>query len=202
MKICFTVWLLAIAVSCSVNNSAKTVHIQNGNTAVPGINSNSAPAKDTTVKNANLKTTVVKNMDSKTLDCDDPIAYKLVVVTDPERASQNPVTVPEILNIVAGDETKVAIKIPTDSDAQNFSLDSTAKTKEGFEITIEYGTRYYYQKRFDLICKEGNFYLDKVKVTSFDKFDPASRANWDTKEIKIRPNLPVEKFSIFDYLVD
>lgn len=199
MNICFTVWLLAIAAGCSVNNSAKTAHIQNGNTSVPSFTSN-APVKNPPVKNANLKTTVVKDRDSKILDCDDPKGYSLVVVTDPERASQNLGTVPRILNVVVVDEIRVAIKIPTDSDAQNFVLNSTEKTKEGFEITFEYGTRYYYEKKLNFICKDGNFYLYKVKVVSFDKFDPVSRENWDRKEIKIKPNLPIEKVSIFDYL--
>ena len=202
MNIFFTVLLLTIAVGCSVNNSAERVSIQNGNTAVHNFNSNSGPTKNPPVKNVNLKTTVIKNGDTMSLDCDDPSGYSLVVATDPERAAQNLGTVPRILNIVAGDEIKVAIKVPTDSDAQNFSLNSTGKTKGGFEITIEYGTRYYYQKQFNFICKEGNFYLYKVKVESFDKFNPASRVNWTKKEIKINPNLPIEKFSIFDYLAN
>jgi hypothetical protein len=169
--------------------------------AAQGQNSN-APDENRSPDAENLKTTVVENEDSKPLDCSDPNAYSLVVVADPERESQNPGTAPRVLNIVAGDEIRTAIKVPTDSDAQNFSLSSTEKTKEGFEITIEYGTRYYYKKQFDFICKEGDLYLYKVKVESFDKFDPKSRAKWDRKEIEIRPDRPVGKFSIFDYLTN
>jgi hypothetical protein len=201
MKICLTVWLLSVAVGCSINNSAKTAGIQNGNADVPRSTSK-APDENPPVKNADLKTTVVKDRDSKILDCDDPRGYSLVVVTDPERASQNLGTVPQILNVVSGDKIRVAIKIPTDSDAQNFVLNSTEKTKEGFEITIEYGTRYYYKKQFNFVCEEGDFYLYKVKVESFDKFDSVSRKKWDRKEVKVEPNLPIEKFSIFDYLLN
>jgi hypothetical protein len=201
MNICFTAWLLAVAAGCSVNNSAKTAAIQNGNTGVPGFTSK-APDRNPPAKNVNLNTAVFKNENSKPLDCDDPGGYSLAVVADPERASQNLGTVPKILNVVAGDETRVAIKVPTDSNAQNFSLGSTEKTREGFEITIEYGTRIYYRKRFDFICKGGNFYLYNVRVESFDKFDPAGRENWDRKEIEVKPNLSVEKFSIFDYLAN
>ncbi len=32
--VCFAGWLLAVAVGCSVNNSAETTHVQNGNTGV------------------------------------------------------------------------------------------------------------------------------------------------------------------------
>jgi hypothetical protein len=164
-------------------------------------NSN-APDENRSVDAENLKTTVVKNEGSKPLDCDDPNGYSLVVVTDLSRDPEKTITTPKNLNINVGDEIKVAIKIPTDSDAQNFSLTSTEKTKDGFEISIEYGTRYYYQKQFNFVCRKGAFYLYKVKVESFDKFDPGSRENWDRKEIKIKPNLPIEKFSIFDYLLN
>jgi hypothetical protein len=188
-------------VGCSINNSAKTAGVQNGNADVPRSTSK-APDENPPVKNINLNTMVYKNETSKPLNCNDPNGYSLVVITDPERASQNLGTVPQILNVVSGDKIRVAIKIPTDSDAQNFVLNSTEKTKEGFEITIEYGTRYYYKKQFNFVCKEGDFYLYKMKVESFDKFDPVSRKKWDRKEVKVEPNLPIEKFSIFDYLLN
>jgi hypothetical protein len=137
---------------------------------------------------------------SNTFRCNDPRGYSLAVVPDPSRKAQNSGTTPRILNIVSGGEIKAAIKIPTDSDAQGFALESTERTKAGFEITIEYGTRIYYRKRFNFTCKNGDFYLYQVKVESFDKFDPVSMNKWTRKEIKVRPNLPVEKFSIFDYL--
>jgi hypothetical protein len=201
MKICLTVWLLSVAVGCSINNSAKTAGSHNGNADVPRSTSK-APDENPPVKNINLNTTVYKNEASEPLNCNDPNGYSLVVVTDPERASQSGGTVPQILNVVSGDKIRVAIKVPTDSNAQNFSLRSTEKTKEGFEITIEYGTRYYYKKQFNFVCKEGDFYLYKMKVESFDKFDPVSREKWDRKEVKVEPNLPIEKFSIFDYLLN
>lgn len=201
MKICLTVWLLSVAVGCSINNSAKTAGVQNGNTGVPRSTSK-APDENPPVKNINLNTMVYKNETSRPLNCNDPNGYSLVVITDPERASQNLGTVPQILNVVSGDKIRVALKIPTDSDAQNFVLNSTEKTKEGFEITIEYGTRYYYKKQFNFVCKEGDFYLYKMKVESFDKFDSVSRKKWDRKEVMVEPNLPIEKFSIFDYLLN
>jgi len=201
MKICFTVWLLSFAVGCSVNNSAKTDGVQNRNTDTLHLASK-APDSTPTVENRNINNTIVDNRSTKSLDCNEPSGYSLVVVTDPDRNAQNSGTVPRILKVVAGDETKAVIKIPTDSDANNFSLSSVEKTEEGFEITIEYGVRHYYRKQFDFICKGGEFYLHIVKVESFDEGDSESRKNWDKKEIKVRPNLPVEKFSIFDYLTN
>src|SRR5215203_1747853 len=196
MKVCFTVWLLLLAAGCSVKNSAKTPDIQR-NTVVPSIASK-APDKSAPVKNVDLKTKVFKNADSKIVDCDDPNGFSLVVVPDPERESQDLGTVPTILNIVAEDEIRVALKVPTDSDAQNFLM-STEKTKEGFEITIEYGVRYYFRKQLNFVCKAGNFYLYRVRVEGLYDAAPKSRASWH-KEQKLKPNVPIEKFSIFDYL--
>lgn len=189
---CFTynlVFLFLFIVSgCSANSSSKMAGISNENTAVHNQNSNVS-----NIMSAN-------NEISKSFDCKNPNGFSLNVAEDSTRNIMNTITVPKILNIVVGEKILNTIKIPTQSDANGFSLRSTEKTKKGFEITIEYGSRIYYQKQFNLICKEGNFYLYKVKVESFDKHDPESMSNWDEKESKIYPLLPVEKFSIFDYL--
>ncbi|GEM_PF-1514080 len=186
---CFAVWLLFIAAGCSATNSAKMMSFQIENAAVHKQNSN--------IPNKNVPT---NNENSKTLDCTNPNGYSLVVVEDPSRNIEETVTTPKLLNIVVGDEVMTTVKIPTVSDANGFSLTWAKKTKEGFEISVEYGSRYHYQKQFNFICKEGNFYLYAVKVESFDKNDPESMDKPDEKEVQINPNLPIEKFSLFDYL--
>jgi len=171
----------------------------NENATVRSQNSN-VSNKNLPVNEESSKTAVGKNGSSKTLDCNDPNGYSLVVVEDPNRNIEETVTVPKILNIVVGDEIKTTIKIPTDSDANGFSLDSAEKTKQGFEISIQYGTRYYYEKRFDFVCEEGSFYFYKVKTEIRDKNYPENWDKPDKKEIQIKPNLPIEKFSMLDYL--
>jgi hypothetical protein len=189
---CFTYNLvflfLFIASGCSDNSSSKMASLSNENTLVHNQNSNVS----------NIVT--ADNENSKSFDCKNPNGYSLNVAEDSTRNIIDTVTVPKILNIVVGKKILNTIKIPTQSDANGFSLRSTEITKEGFEIKIEYGSRIYFQKQFNFICKEGNFYLYKVKVESFDKQDPESMNDWDEKEIKINPILPIEKFSIFDYL--
>lgn len=204
LKVCFAALLLFVAASCSANNSAQTTSSQNENASIYNAaiqnRESNTPDKNTPVNQESPKTAVVKNGNSKTLDCNDPNSYSLVVIEDTSRNIEETITVPKILNVVVGGDIKTSVKIPTQSDANGFSLSSTEKTKEGFEITIEYGSRYYYQKQFNFVCKEGNFYLYKVKVESFDKFNPESSDKPDEKEIQIKPNLPIEKFSILDYL--
>lgn len=199
MSSCFAVWLLFIAAGCSPNNSARMTSFQNENAAIHNRNSN-APDRNVPVNQENSKNVVVKNANSKTLDCNNPDGYSLVVVEDPSRNIEEAVTTPKLLNIVVGDEVMTAIKIPTQSDANGFALNWAKKTKEGFEISVEYGSRYYFEKQFNFICKEDSFYLYKVKIESFDKNDPESMDKPDEKEIQIKPNLPIEKFSLFDYL--
>jgi hypothetical protein len=82
---------------------------------------------------------------------------------------------------------------------EGFALDDAKKTKTGFEIAVEYGSRYFYHKRFIFICKQQKFYLSKVMVDSFDKVNPQ---HWWKKEIRVRPILPLEKFFIGDFMLE
>jgi hypothetical protein len=205
LRVCFAALLLSIAVSCSANNSAQTTNLQIENAAIYNAavynrNSN-ASDRNAPVNQENSKTAVAKNESSKTLDCNDPNGYSLVVVEDKSRNIEETVTVPEALNIVVDDEIKAAIKIPTGSEAKNFSLNSAEKTKEGFEIKADWGGwEYHYYLQYYFKCKDGNFFLYKVKMKSIEGKDPGDLGNWEKKETKIEPNLPIEKFSFFDYL--
>jgi hypothetical protein len=178
MNVCFVILLIFIALGCADLNSSKMTSFHNQN--IPPVNAEN----------------------SKTFDCNNPDGYSLVVVKDTSRDARHSGTLPRNLNIVGGDKIRTTIKIPTDTDAMGFSLRSAEKTREGFEITIDYGSRYYYRKQFNFICKENNFYLYKVKVESFDKHDSESMNNWRKEEIEIKPNLPVEKFLMTDYMAD
>lgn len=189
MKITFIIWAMCVALSCSTKDSTKIVSFQNENVIVRNQSNNGF--------NKNL---YVNEKSSKTLDCNKPEEYNLIVIEDPDRNIEDTVTMPKLLNIMIGNETKATIKIPTDSDVNSFSLDSTEKTKKGFEISIQYGTRYYYEKRFDFVCEEGSFYFYKMETEIRDKNHPENWDEPDKKIIQITPKLPIEKFSLFDYL--
>lgn len=203
MNIYFAVLLLSIAISCSANNSAKMTSYQNENAVVHNQNSN-VPDKNLPANAENSKTAVVKNGNLKTLDCNAPNEYKFVEVENPNREQFGGI-VPKDLNIVVGGEVLAKIELPN-TEVKNFSLNSTEKTKVGFEMKVEWGGGlYHYEIQYDFRCKENNFYLYKVKTESFSTKNPDSGNYWDKKEIKeikIDPNLPIEKFSILDYLGD
>ena len=73
------------------------------------------------------------------------------------------------------------------------------KTKDGFEISIEYGTRIFYHKTFVFICRQHKFHLSRIRVDSFDRHNPAK---WSKKVIRVRPNVPLEKFSVTDFMLE
>lgn len=125
------------------------------------------------------------------LDCNDRNGYSLIV--------REPIGETRQLDILQDSEIKETIIIPTQLKVSGFALNWAKKTKKGFEISIKYGSRYYYSKRFNFVCKEGNFYLTRVRVESFDKNNPAEL---NKRDIKIEPNLDLRKFVIDAFMID
>jgi hypothetical protein len=136
------------------------------------------------------KRAAVPDEASKTVDCGKPDGYSVV-------EGQNPGT--NDVNIVADGKVLWSIRLPTGIEHNGFGFNWAKKTKEGFEISVEYGSRYHYAKRFNFICKRGKFYLSNIIVDNFDKADPEK---WTTKVIRVKPNLPLEKFLIDDFMLE
>jgi len=156
-----------------------------------------------TVQNA----PVVKPADEKaarTLDCRNANEYSFVTVQNPQRKNDSDPVIPEDLNIVVGGDVVAKIELPKESEAKNFSLNSTEKTKAGFKMRVDWGGGlYHYEIQFKFRCKENNFYLYEVTKISFSTTSPDSGNFWDKKESKvsrIEPNLLIEKFVMRDYL--
>lgn len=128
--------------------------------------------------------------DAGTSACDDPKGYSVEEGKEPGTNSAK---------ILRGDTVLHTIKLPTEAEVNGFAVNWVKKTKEGFEIAIEYGTRMYYAKRFIFICKQHTFYLSKIRVDSFDRQNPEK---WKRKVIRVRPNVPLEKFSVTDFMLE
>lgn len=180
--VCFGVWLCFFIVACSVNYSATMT-----------ISQNAAVVK------------VVDGRITRALDCNKPSEYSLLVVENQRRKDNADPLIPKDLNIVVGDEVIARIELPkVDSEAKNFSLNSVAKNKVGFEVKVDWGgSLSHYEIQYNFRCKANNFYLYKVKKTSFLTTNPDSGNFWDIRRIKIIkivPNLPIEKFVMIDYL--
>ena len=140
---------------------------------------------------------------ARIFDCS--TAYRLVVVSNPNRKKVSDPTMPEDLNIMVGDQLISKIELPiADSEAKNFSINSIEKTRIGFEIKADWGGGvYHYELQFNFRCKNSRFYLYRVRKVSFSTTNPDSGTFLDkqkTKVIRIQPNLPIEKFVMTRYL--
>jgi hypothetical protein len=138
------------------------------------------------------------------LDCNRLSVYRFIVVENPKRKGDTDPLIPKDLNVVVGDEVMATIELPKESEVKNFSLNSVEKTKDGFEVRVDWGGGiYHYEIQYNFRCKEDHFYLYKVRKESFSTKNPDSGVSLDikrTKVIKIEPNLPIEKFVMTDYL--
>jgi hypothetical protein len=101
------------------------------------------------------------------------------------------------VDIKQGDTVLASMRVFTDVERNGFALDEAKTTKTGFDISVEYGSRYYYHKRFVFICRQHTFYLTRVFVDSFDK---RHHQHWSKKAVRVRPVLPLEKFLLDDFM--
>ena len=124
------------------------------------------------------------------VDCTDPNGYRVVEILKGEV---------RYVEITQGDKVLGSIRVLTDRERNGFALDEAKKTSTGFEIAVEYGSRYYYHKQFIFICQQQKFYLSKVIVDSFDKQNPEHSQN---KVIRIKPLLPLEKFVLENFMME
>ncbi len=197
--ICFLALSLFLIEACSFANSSAQTSNQDSN--VPSIVKVDRPNPNLNGRVYNSKTIIPDKAILKNLDCNNQNEYKLVEV---ENYHEEESITSRDLNIVAGNEVIVKIELPTGFEVKNFSLNSTKKTKDGFQMNTEWGGGlYHYEIQFNFRCKENNFYLYKVRKDSFSTTNPDSGNYWDkkeTEEIKIEPNLPIKKFVINEYL--
>ena len=136
----------------------------------------------------NAKPNAVTDKASKPVDCADPKGFSVEEGTEPGTRS---------VNIVRAGRVLHTIKLLTDMERNGFGFDGVKKTSQGFEISIEYGSVIYYHKAFVFICRHHKFYLSKIKGDSFNKHNPEK---WSKNVIRVRPNVPLEKFFITDFM--
>ena len=177
---CFAVLLFLLIAACEANKTVRIATVQN------------APVEK-----------VVDEKAARTVDCRKANEYSFVDVQNPNRKDSDPL-IPKDLNIVVGDDLVSKIELPKESEVKNFSLNSTEKTKAGFEMRVDWGGGvYHYEIQFNFRCKKNNFYLYEVTKKSLSTTNPDSGNFLDKKEskvTKIEPNLPIEKFVMTDYL--
>ena len=169
MKTYFVFLLLFFALACTRVNSTEKV-ISAANDASP------TPA-------------AAKHSES---DCSEADGYCLQVVRDAAREAKN-------VNVIVSGEIKWVVKLPSPLDQNGYALNWAKKTNGGFEISIEYGSKNYFNKSFIFLKKDETFYLTEIKIESFDKQNSEEET---TKTVTVKPPVPIEKFNIEDYMQD
>lgn len=178
-----SVLLLSLILGCSTGGSPSRTESHKETLPVSAKDSSAAGE-------SHVDSPSIDDEGSKTLDCEDPKGYSVDEVRE-ENANY--------VKILRGGTVLRAIKLPTGVERNGFGFNWAKKTKEGFEISIEYGSRIYYGKRFIFICRHHKFYLSKIEVDSFDRHNPEKSSK---KVIRVKPNVPLEKFSITNFMLE
>jgi hypothetical protein len=181
MSVHVAVLMLSLFVGCSTDSSPIMTKSSNEKRPISANNSSA-------VGESHVDRSSIHDGGSKTLDCDDPKGYSVEEGAVPGTNS---------VNIVREGRILQTIKLLTEIEQPGFGFDGAKKTKNGFEISIEYGSRIFYGKTFIFICRQHKFYLSKIKVESFDRQNPEK---WSRKVIRVWPNVPLEKFSVTDFI--
>ena len=86
--------------------------------------------------------------------------------------------------------------LPLPDEIKNFSVTKIAETQSGFEISINWGGgNNIYDIEFNFTFRDNLFYLDKVETY---RYGPNEEGTKTTK--KISPQIPVNRFSMLDYI--
>jgi hypothetical protein len=64
-------------------------------------------------------------------------------------------------------------------------------------MSIEYGSRIYFEKIFDFECDHNEMSLVEVTTITFDKHHPA---DIDTNTVSVSPSVVLSNFDIEDFL--
>jgi len=160
MKFCsiLLIVFLFLTINCSsISSKEKEISISNNSQNQAANNLRSAenpPVADSNLSNNKL----IKEQANQ----DD---FLVKTVDDKERNAQN-------VHTIVSNASKWVIKMPSFEDVNNFAVDQARKNDEGFEIQVEYGTRYKYDKTFYFVKKAEEFYFTQIKIKSFDGNNP------------------------------
>jgi len=183
MRIPAAVLTLSLFVGCSTD----TPPVMNKSSSEnPPISANSSSV----VEESNLDKTSRDDKGLTTLDCADPKGFTVEEGT--ARGTDS-------VNIVRDGKVLHTIELLTDLKRNGFAFDGAKKNKDGFEISIEYGSIIFYHKTFFFTCRQHKFYLNKIRVDSFNRHNPEK---WSKNVVNVQPNLPLEKFSITDFMLE
>lgn len=132
---------------------------------------------------------------SERLTCGE-LKYDLIKVYNARRKAR------DVKLVKINGETVRTVEMPTQGEFQGFSVNWAKRIDEGFEISIEWGTRIYHEIRFGFVCEQNDFMLIRIEHNTFDKHFPEDSNKYNYRAKQVNPGLPFEKFVITDFMVD
>jgi|GEM_PF-5996076 len=188
MGVVFTLWVFFGTFACSFPESR--VNGQNGSENIVIASNKSLPISSPTA--APLQTTA--------FDCADVDSYNLEFV-DNKNQESDATSTQKFIKVVMKETVISKIDVPSSSEVKNFLVRSVEKEKGGFVIVSDWGgweNHYYLQYHFQ--CKETKFFFVRLKVRRITGKDPGDPNNWEEFTKNLQPTIPIDKFSILDYL--
>jgi hypothetical protein len=140
-------------------------------------------------QNAPRPTPTTELEDSKSVKCGDNDYELRVVRPYPD----------EYLNVELSSSGHLStIRTPGWNEYENFWA-TTAIAKGGFDISVEWGTRYGREIHFSFKCKDARFVLVEVESEIFDKYDQSEKVESMRKRVIPISNIPFAEVSIEKY---
>jgi hypothetical protein len=152
---------------------------------IPGPNPSSSQTE--------LKTTAgdVQHIDQRVdLVCDD-VDFRLFRITLKGGT--------EAVTLFKGKDEVRTERLPNQAEVKKFKLDPLRKSDKGFDLSVEYGTRFYHSKRFEFACEDGSFSLLRI---SSERFDTSNPAKISRRNEPVGRKTPWEEFGMRLYLID
>jgi hypothetical protein len=141
-------------------------------------------------QNAPRSTPTVELEDSKNIKCGNDDYELRVIRPYPE----------EYLNVELSSGGQIqTIKTPGWDQYQNFWA-TTAVTKDGFNILVEWGTRYGRELHLSFKCKDEGFVLFQVENEIFDKNDRSEKVESLKRKVTRVSNIPFAGVAMEEYM--
>jgi|SRR5688572_12112508 len=105
------------------------------------------------------------------------------------------------IRIVRPDGTILhSLRMPSVDDFQNFAPGPLTSRIDGFDFSVDWGSRIYHEVTFRFACNEAELRLSTIKHSTFDKHDPENDAKYTNRTIAVTPNLSIREVVVGDFL--
>ena len=106
----------------------------------------------------------------------------------------------EIRIVRPGGTILYTLKMPSVDDFQNFGTGPLVPSNDGFDVSVDWGSRIYHEVTFSFACREDELRLSTIKHSTLDKHDPENDAKSANRTISVKPDLSMRDVVVGDFL--